>query len=130
VQEVADSDSDDTQDQQPRAEIPQRERFLNATIFSLVAIPFLAIVAQYLREIQHAHTPHLRFSAYDDAIVPAGECKYNESGKRVVSMSLFGPLEKYTVGALRNAERMPLIYPGSSSSMKRMLQRFSFNPHA
>jgi hypothetical protein len=109
----SDNESDGTQNNRAPAEIPQRERFINATMFSLVAIPFLAIVAQFLREIQHAHTPHLRFSAYDDAIVPAGECRYNESSKRVVSMSLFGPLEKYTVGALRNAERMPSIYPGS-----------------
>jgi hypothetical protein len=111
----SDSESDGTMEHQPRAEIPQRERFLNATMFSLVAIPFLAIVAQFLREIQHVHTPHLRFTAVnDDVVAPAGECKFNERNKRVVSMSLFGPLEKYTVGALRNAERMPLIYPGSS----------------
>ncbi len=120
------NESEGTQSHRAPAEIPQRERFLNATMFSLVAIPFLAIVAQFLREIQHAHTPHLRFSAYDDAVVPAGECKYNESSKRVVSMSLFGPLEKYTIGALRNAERMPSIYPGSYSMKTNDIAALSF----
>ena len=97
-----------------RQEIPQRARCLNATIFSFVAIPFLSIVAQFLREIQHAHTPTLKFPIEPSPVdTPTFECEINESSKRVISMSLFGPLEKYTIGALRNAEKMPSIYPGT-----------------
>ena len=98
-----------------RNEIPQRVRFFNASMFSLFAIPFLAVVAQFLREYQHAHTPSLRFSPHvinDIAPKPAPECEIVESSKRVISMSLFGPSDKYTVGAIRNAEKMSSIYPG------------------
>jgi hypothetical protein len=103
---------------QARNEVPQRARLLNATVFSFVAIPFLSIVAQFLREIQHAHTPTLRFNT--EVSEPASilespaspECQTNESSKRVISMSLFGSIGKYTTGALRNAEKMPTVYPG------------------
>jgi hypothetical protein len=87
-------------------------------LFTLAVLPILAIMASMLRRIQHQHTPYLAASNSGGLRKPEypaprqASCDKDEGKRRVISLSLYGNLDIYDVGAVRNAKLIKKYFPG------------------